>query len=67
MQLNSCMYLLLGNKTRRVCTIIATHPDLVARVANNAMTLLQHTLEIICPGTFHSVQFPVQVCIVYII
>ena len=48
------MQLLYGNKTHRVCTIIATHPDLVAIVANNVMTLLQHTLEILCPGTFHS-------------
>ena len=60
------MQLLLWQQTRHVCTIIATHPDLVARVANNEMTPLQPTLEIICPGTFHSVQLPVQVCIVYI-
>ena len=48
------MQLLFWQQTRHVCTIIATHPDLVARVANNEMTLLQHTLEIICPGPFHS-------------
>ena len=48
------MQLLLWQQTRHVCTIIATHPDLVARVANNVMTPLQPTLEIICLGTFHS-------------
>ena len=57
MQLNKCMQLLLWQQTHHVSTIIATHLDLVARVANNEMTLLQPTLEIICPGTFHSCSF----------
>ena len=50
------MQLLLWQQIRHVCTIIATRPDLdlVARVAKNVMTLLQHTLEILCPDPFHS-------------